>query len=81
MRYIYEKIQFLTCDLDLGIKVTQNVAQYPLHHVAYSATTFELATSNGFRGDTITRNVLSGSTHSGKNRWTDRKQADDAQMT
>ena len=33
-------------DLDLGVKVTQNVAQYPLHHVTYSATKFEVATSN-----------------------------------
>ena len=23
-------------DLDLGVKVTQDVAQYPLHHVTYS---------------------------------------------
>ena len=40
---------------DLGVKVTQNVAQYPLHHVAYSATKFEVATSYGLGGDTITR--------------------------
>ena len=33
-------------DLDLGVKVTQNVAQYPLHHVTYAATKFE-ATSKG----------------------------------
>ena len=32
-------------DLDLGVKVTQNVAQYPLHHVTYSATKFESAMS------------------------------------
>ena len=25
----------------------RNVAQYPLHHVTYSATKFEVATSNG----------------------------------
>ena len=31
--------------LDLGVKVTQNVAQYPLHHVTYSATKLEVATS------------------------------------
>ena len=42
-------------DLDLGDKVTQNVAQYPLHHVTYSATKFEVATSNCLGGDTITR--------------------------
>ena len=34
-------------DIDFGVKVTQNVAQYPLHHVAYSATKFEVAKSSG----------------------------------
>ena len=29
---------------DLGIKVTQNVAHYPLHYVTYSGTKFEVAT-------------------------------------
>ena len=33
-----------------------NVAQYPLHHVTYSTTKFEVATSNGLEGDTFTRN-------------------------
>ena len=50
---IYKKIQYLT--FDLGVKVTQNVAQYPLHHVTYSAAKFEVATSNRLGGDTITR--------------------------
>ena len=50
-RSIYKKIQYLTFDLDLGVKVTQNVAQYPLHHVTYSATKFEVATSNRNGGD------------------------------
>ena len=27
----------------LGFKVTQNVAQYPLHHVTYTAAKFEVA--------------------------------------
>ena len=49
------KFQYLTFDLDLGVKVTQNVAQYPLHHVTYSATKFEVATSNRLGGDTFTR--------------------------
>ena len=44
-------------DLDLGVKITWNVAQYPLHYVTYSATKFESATSNGLGGDTFTRNV------------------------
>ena len=30
--------------LDLGLKVPQNVAQYPLHHVTYSSTKFAVAT-------------------------------------
>ena len=52
----------MTFNLDLGVKVTRNVAQYPLHHVTYSDTKFEVATSNGLEGDTFTRNVT---------RWTD----------
>ena len=42
-------------NLDLGVKITQNVAQYPLHHVTYSTTKFEVATSYGLGGDTFTR--------------------------
>ena len=42
-------------DLDLGVKVTQNFAQYPLHHVTYSATKFEVTMFNLLGGDTITR--------------------------
>ena len=57
------KLQYLTFDLDLGVKVTQNVAEYPLHHVTYSTTKFEVATSNGLGGDTFTRNVTDGRTH------------------
>ena len=44
------------------VKVTQNVAQYPLHHVTYSATKFEVATSNGLGGDTFTRNMTDAQT-------------------
>ena len=50
-----QEIQYLTFDLDLGVKVTQNVAQYPLHHVTNPATKFEVARSNQLRGDTFTR--------------------------
>ena len=50
-------------DLDLGVKVTQDVAQFPLHHVTYSTTKFEVATSKGLGGDTFTRNVTDGRTH------------------
>ena len=59
-RYIYKKIHYLI--LDLGV-VTQNVAQYPQHHVTYSATKFEVATSKGLTsnplgGDTFTRKYI-----------------------
>ena len=42
--HLHENILF---DLDLGVKVTQDIAQYPLHYVTYSGTKFEVATSNG----------------------------------
>ena len=38
-------------DLDLGVKVTQNVALYPPHHKSYAPTKFEVAMSNGRRTD------------------------------
>ena len=37
-------------DLDLGVKGTQDVAQYPLHHVTNS----EVATSKGLGADAFT---------------------------
>ena len=44
-------------DLDLGgVKVTQNVAQCPLHHVTYASTEFEVTTSKGLGGEAFTRN-------------------------
>ena len=52
MGCIYKKIQYLT--LELGVKVTRNVAQHPLHHVTCSATKFEVALSKGL-GDAFTR--------------------------
>ena len=61
-RCIYKKIHYLTFDLDLGVKVTRNVTQYPLHHVIYAPTKFQVATSNGLGEDTITRNVTDGRT-------------------
>ena len=61
-RYIYKKIHYLTFDLDVGVKVTRNAAQYPLHHVIYSPTKFEVATCNGL-GDTFTRKVTDGHTY------------------
>ena len=57
MKYL-QKNQYLTFDLDLGIKVIRNIAQYPLHHVTYSATKFEVALSNGLGGDTFTRKYI-----------------------
>ena len=54
----FSKIQYFTFDLDLRVKVTQNVAQYPLHHVTCSATRFEVGTSNGLEGDTFTRKYI-----------------------
>ena len=57
-RSIYKKIQYLTFELDLGVKVARNVAHYPLHHVTYPATKFEVATSKGLGGDTFTRKYI-----------------------
>ena len=59
-------------DIDLGVKVTRNVAQYPLHHVTYLETKFKVAMSNGLGGDTFTRNVTDGRT----NRQTDGRRTD-----
>ena len=43
----HRKYPLFTFDLYLGVKVTQNVAQYPLHHVTYAPAKFEVAMSNG----------------------------------
>ena len=66
----------MTFDLDLGVKVTRNVAQYPLHDVTYSTTKFEVPTSNGLGGDTFTRNVTDGRTHRQTDRQTDGRRTD-----
>ena len=42
----------------LGVKVTQNVTQYPLYHVTYAPAKFEAATSNVL-GDAFTRKYIS----------------------
>ena len=39
--------------LDHG--VTNNIAQYPLHHVTYAPAKFEVAMSNGLGGDKYTK--------------------------
>ena len=51
-------------DLDLGDNVTENVAQYPLHHVTFASAKFEVDLPNGLGGDTFTRrNVTDGRKH------------------
>ena len=45
-------------DLEFGVKVTQNVAQYHPHHVTYAPANFEVAMSNGSGEDACTRNTL-----------------------
>ena len=42
-------------DLDIGVKVTQNVAQCPLHHVTYAPTEIEVITSKALGGEAFTR--------------------------
>ena len=42
-------------DLDLGVKVTQKVAQYHPHHVTYAPVHFEVAFFNGSGEDSFTR--------------------------
>ena len=41
--------------LDLWVKVKQNVAQCPQHHVTYAPTEFEVTTSKALGGDAFTR--------------------------
>ena len=42
-------------DLDLWVKVSQDFAKYPLYHVTYSGTKFEVATSDCLGGDAFTK--------------------------
>ena len=35
-------------DIDIRVKVTGNVAQYPLHHVTYAPVKFEVNTFTGY---------------------------------
>ena len=41
----------------LGQGQTQNVSQYPLHHITYAPAKFEGAMSNGLGGNAFTRNI------------------------
>ena len=59
---------------DVGVKVTRNIAQYPLHHVIYASAKFEIATTNNLGEDTITRNVMDRWMDRHKDEWTDRRQ-------
>ena len=56
-RYIYKKIHYLTGDINLDLGVTRKFAQYPLYHVTYSATKFEMSMSNSL-GDTFARKYI-----------------------
>ena len=53
---IDKKMHYLT--LGLGVMVTQIVAQYPLSHVTYSGTKFEVAMSNDLGGNAFTRKYI-----------------------
>ena len=51
------KIHYMTLTLilcDLGVKVTQTVAHYPLHHVTYASAQFEVPTTKSLGGDAFT---------------------------
>ena len=50
--HLQEKTLF---DLDPKVKVTQTVAQCPLHYVTYASTEFKVTTSEGSGGDAFTR--------------------------
>ena len=41
-----------------GVKVTQNVAQYPRYHMTYAPAKFEVATSHGYGEDAFTRKYI-----------------------
>ena len=49
---------FLPITFTLGVKVTQNVAQYLLHNVTYAPVKFEVDMSNGKGGDAFTRKFI-----------------------
>ena len=52
------KIYYLTFDLGIGVKATQNVAQYPLHHVNCAPAKFEEDTSIGLGEMHSQENIL-----------------------
>ena len=58
---------------DLRAKVKQNVAQYPLDQVTYSAKSLKIAFSNSLRGDTLEIYMKIGCTHAWTNGWMNRQ--------
>ena len=57
-------------------KVTRNVFQYPLHHVTYTATKFEVATSNRLLRRRYIYKKRDGRTHGRTDGWTDGRKTD-----
>ena len=53
-------MHYLTLNLDLGVNVTRNISQFPLHHVTYAPVKFEIAESNDLRRDAFARNMTDG---------------------
>ena len=53
--YLQENTLF---DIDLKVKVRQNISQHPLHHVTYAPAKFEVAACNSLRGDAFTRKYI-----------------------
>ena len=52
---VEEKMHLQENTLNDQVKVTRNVAQYPLHHVTYAPTEFEVTTSKALEGKALTR--------------------------
>ena len=44
-------------DIDLRVKVTQNVAHCPLHHVTYAPTEFGVTTSKALGGEAFIKKI------------------------
>ena len=65
---------YLTFDVNPNpkVKVTQNVAQFPLHHVIYAPAKFAVGPFKGLRGDAFTRNLTVGQT----DRWMHKRRTD-----
>ena len=55
MKHLQENTLY---DLDLGVKVTQNVVLYLPNHITYAPAKFEVATSNNLGEDAFTRKYI-----------------------